>query len=171
MSDKAKSVYSFGKGRSDGNASMRNTLGGKGANLCEMTKLGLPVPPGFVISTGVCVHVYKNRWRYPTGLKSAVAEAMTGIEKIMGKKFGDPQNPLLLSVRSGARTSMPGMMDSILNLGLTEETVKGLAAQSGNSRFAYDSYRRFIQMYADVVMGVSDPDRDPFESLLDAKKA
>jgi pyruvate, orthophosphate dikinase len=147
-----KMVYFFGGGKGEGNAKMKNLLGGKGANLAEMAKLGVPVPPGFTITTEVCTHFYKNKKTYPKGLKDKVAEAMRRIEKIMGKKFGDPQDPLLMSVRSGARKSMPGMMETVLNVGLTSQTIPGLIAKSGNERFVYDAYRRLIMMYSDVVM-------------------
>ena len=158
------SVYYFGDGHADGNQAMKDLLGGKGANLAEMTNLGLAVPPGFTITTEVCTHFYKNANTYPEGLEGQVAQALSRIEKSIGAKFGDAVNPLLVSVRSGARASMPGMMDTILNLGLNDETVMGLAKQSKDERFAFDAYRRFLQMYADVVMGIS-PHR--FESLLD----
>ena len=159
-----KWVYTFGDGVAEGDASMKNLLGGKGANLAEMSRVGVPVPPGFTITTEVCTYYYENNHSYPAELKDQVMAALAGIEAKMGKKFGDPANPLLFSVRSGARVSMPGMMDTVLNLGLNDETVKGLAAISGNEKFAYDSYRRFIQMYGDVVMGV---DSDKFEHVLD----
>ncbi len=145
-------VYFFGGGKGEGNAKMKNLLGGKGANLAEMAKLGVPVPPGFTITTEVCTHFYQNKKTYPKGLKDKVAEAMRRIEKIMGKKFGDPADPLLMSVRSGARKSMPGMMETVLNVGLTSQTIPGLIAKSGNERFVYDAYRRLIMMYSDVVM-------------------
>ncbi len=151
-----KYVYSFGGGKADGNESMKNLLGGKGANLAEMAghkNLKLPVPPGFTITTEVCTHYYKNKKTYPKELKNDVAKAMEKVEKLMGRKFGDPSNPLLVSVRSGARKSMPGMMETILNVGLTSKTIPGLIKQSGgNSRFVYDAYRRLIMMYSDVVM-------------------
>jgi pyruvate,orthophosphate dikinase len=147
-----KMVYFFGGGKGEGNAKMKNLLGGKGANLAEMAKLGVPVPPGFTITTEVCTHFYQNKKTYPKGLKDKVAEAMRRIEKIMGKKFGDPKDPLLMSVRSGARSSMPGMMETVLNVGLTSQTIPGLIAKSGNERFVYDAYRRLIMMYSDVVM-------------------
>lgn len=147
-----KFVYFFSAGKSEGNAGMKNILGGKGANLAEMTSLGLPVPPGFTISTEMCQVFYDNGEKLPEQLKSKVLEAMGEVEKLLGKKFGDPANPLLFSVRSGARASMPGMMDTILNLGLNDQTVEGLAKQSNNPRFAYDSYRRFLTMYSNVVM-------------------
>jgi pyruvate,orthophosphate dikinase len=150
----AKWVYSFGDGRADGRADMRNLLGGKGANLAEMSNLGLPVPPGFTITTELCTYYYANDKSYPDDLIPAVDKALAEIEKRVGAKFGDPDNPLLVSVRSGSRASMPGMMDTVLNLGLNDVTVEGLAARSGDARFAYDSYRRFIQMFGDVVLGV-----------------
>ncbi|MDP3730873.1 MAG: pyruvate, phosphate dikinase [Candidatus Omnitrophota bacterium] len=150
-----KYVYSFGGGKADGNESMKNLLGGKGANLAEMAghpSLRLPVPPGFTITTDVCVYYYKNGKSYPKELKGQVAAALLKIEKLMGKKFGDSKNPLLVSVRSGARKSMPGMMETVLNVGLTEKTIAGFAALTGNERFVYDAYRRLIMMYSDVVM-------------------
>ncbi|MCB0417591.1 MAG: pyruvate, phosphate dikinase [Bdellovibrionaceae bacterium] len=147
-------VYYFGDGSADGKADMRNLLGGKGANLAEMTRLGLPVPPGFTVTTEICTYFYQNDKQYPEALKSDVAAALKKMEKSVGAEFGSSENPLLVSVRSGARVSMPGMMDTILNLGLNDATVKGLAAQSGDERFAFDAYRRFIQMYADVVLEV-----------------
>ena len=159
-----KWVYTFGDGAAEGNADMRNLLGGKGANLAEMSRVGVPVPPGFTITTEVCTYYYENNHTYPADLKDQVLAALAGIEAKMGKKFGDPKNPLLFSVRSGARVSMPGMMDTVLNLGLNDETVVGLAEKSGNEKFAYDSYRRFIQMYGDVVMGVHS---SKFEAVLD----
>jgi len=168
----AKYVYSFGK-KTDGNAKMRNLLGGKGANLAEMARIGLPVPGGFTITTDVCVEYYKNGRKYPAALKGQIEKAIKTCEKESGKKFGDKKNPLLFSVRSGARESMPGMMDTILNLGLNDQTVEALKAKSGNGRFAYDCYRRFVQMYGDVVMGVqsrSENEHDPFEHTLDQVK-
>jgi pyruvate,orthophosphate dikinase len=164
---KNKFVYSFGDGNSDGDATMKNLLGGKGANLAEMSKMGLPVPLGFTITTEVCEIYYKNNKNFPEQLKSQVIEAIAKIEKNLSAKFGDEKNPLLFSVRSGARASMPGMMDTVLNLGLNDKTVLGLAKNSQNKRFAYDSYRRFIQMYSDVVLGV---DHYNFEVILDDKK-
>lgn len=160
-------VYTFGDGKAEGGAEMRNLLGGKGANLAEMSAQGLPVPPGFTISTEVCTAYYDNHRSYPEELADQVAKAINYIESVIGATFGNTENPLLVSVRSGARASMPGMMDTVLNLGLNDSTVKGLAEKSGNERFAYDSYRRFIQMYSDVVMGV---DHYHFEELLDLKK-
>ena len=156
MGSKAKKyVYSFGGGKADGNESMKNLLGGKGANLAEMAghpKLRLPVPPGFTITTEVCTYYYKMGKNYPRELKSEVANAMAKVEKIMGKRFGDPVDPLLVSVRSGARKSMPGMMETVLNVGLTEKTIAGMIKYTGNERFVYDAYRRLIMMYSDVVM-------------------
>ncbi|HEX8960066.1 MAG TPA: PEP/pyruvate-binding domain-containing protein, partial [Geobacteraceae bacterium] len=163
----AKYVYFFGDGKAEGNAEMKNLLGGKGANLAEMTSIGLPVPAGFTITTEVCTEFYKNNRNYPEGLKAEVAANMKKVEELMGKTFGDPKNPLLVSVRSGARASMPGMMDTILNLGLNDTTVQGIIAQSGDERFAYDAYRRFVQMYSDVVMGM---DKDILEHILEKKK-
>ena len=160
-------VYSFGNGTADGNAGMKNLLGGKGANLAEMSALALPVPPGFTLTTEVCTHYTDNDNTYPDALKDQVAAAMAGIETAMGLKFGDPENVLLVSVRSGARASMPGMMDTVLNLGLNDETVEGLARVSGDERFAFDSYRRFIQMYGNVVLGV---DHHNFEDILEDHK-
>jgi len=147
-----KWVYFFGGGKADGNAKMKELLGGKGANLAEMAKLGVPVPPGFTLTTEVCTYYYQNKRKYPKGLKEKVEESLKKVEKLMGKKFGDAQNPLLLSVRSGARRSMPGMMETVLNIGLTEKTIPGLIEQSGDKRFVYDAYRRLIMMYSDVVM-------------------
>ena len=167
-----KYVYDFGQ-KTDGGASQRSLLGGKGANLAEMACIGLPVPPGFTITTEVCTHFYANDQSYPEVLEEQVRKSVALTEKQLGKKLGDLKNPLLLSVRSGARDSMPGMMDTILNLGLNDETVEALATSSGNSRFAWDCYRRFIQMYGDVVMGVQKLDgeeHDPFESVIDALK-
>jgi pyruvate,orthophosphate dikinase len=147
-----KQLFFFAKGKAEGNAEMKNLLGGKGANLAEMAKLGVPVPPGFTITTEVCTHYYENRRTYPKGLKETVHKALGDVEKIMGKKFGDLENPLLVSVRSGARRSMPGMMETVLNIGLTEKTIPGLIKLSGDPRFVYDAYRRLIMMYSDVVM-------------------
>ncbi len=151
---KSKWVYGFGGGKADGGADKKNLLGGKGANLAEMSRLGLPVPPGFTVTTELCTYFYGNHRQYPSDLAKQVKSAMTAVEKEVGAKFGDPKNPLLVSVRSGARASMPGMMDTVLNLGLNDATVAGLADRTGDPRFAYDSYRRFIQMYGDVVLGV-----------------
>jgi len=165
-------VYNFGK-QTDGNATMRELLGGKGANLAEMAAIGLPVPPGFTVSTDVCTYFYAHGRSYPRTLNADVKKAVGLIEEQLGKTFGGKQNPLLVSVRSGARDSMPGMMDTILNLGLNDVTVEGLATISGNPRFAWDCYRRFIQMYGDVVMGVQAADEeshDPFHQAMDAIK-
>ena len=167
-------IYFFGGGTAEGRASMREILGGKGAGLAEMASLKLPVPPGFTISTQVCNYFYDHKHKYPKGLEAGVAKSIARIEKVMGRKFGDPKNPLLVSVRSGARVSMPGMMDTVLNLGLNDQTVLGLEAVSGNPRFAWDSYRRFCQMYGDVVLKLkpeSKHEHDPFEELIDRKKA
>ncbi len=158
-----KYVYRFGGGAAEGRAEMKALLGGKGANLAEMANLGLPVPPGFTISTEVCTAYYANDRAYPDGLDAQLAEALAAVEKIAGGRFGEAENPLLVSVRSGARASMPGMMDTVLNLGLNDVTVEGLAARSGDRRFAYDSYRRFISMYSHVVLGV---EHDEFEDIL-----
>ena len=147
-----KYVYSFGDGHADGRSDMKNLLGGKGANLAEMSNLGLPVPPGFTITTEVCTYYYQNDKQYPAELEHLVDEAINGVERIIGKKFGDPDNPLLFSVRSGARISMPGMMETVLNVGLTSETIPGIIKMTNNERFVYDSYRRLISMYSDVVM-------------------
>src|SRR5919206_4743667 len=160
-----KYVYYFGEGHAEGNAKMKDVLGGKGAGLAEMTNIGVPVPPGFTISTAVCTYFYDHDKTYPPELKAAVAENLARVEKAVGRKFGDAKSPLLVSVRSGARASMPGMMDTILNLGLNDETVKGLARH--DERFALDSYRRFIQMYSDVVLGI---DREKFEHELFAMR-
>ncbi len=162
-----KWVYDFGGGASDGDASMKNLLGGKGANLAEMSKLGLPVPPGFTITTEVCTVFYKNKRQYPADLEVQVNDALRALEGRTDKKFGDVRNPLLVSVRSGSRASMPGMMDTVLNLGLNDQTAEGLARLSGDRRFAYDSYRRFIQMYSNVVLNIG---HDTFEHILDDYK-
>lgn len=162
-----KWVYSFGAEKNEGDATMRNLLGGKGSNLAEMATLGLPVPPGFTITTEVCTAYYDNDHAYPDELKAQVEDALALVENEMGMKFGDANNPLLVSVRSGARVSMPGMMDTVLNLGLNDETVEGLAKASGDERFAWDSYRRFIQMYGDVVLGV---DHHDFEDVIERYK-
>jgi len=162
-----KFVYFFGNGQAEGRAEMKNLLGGKGANLAEMSSIGLPVPPGFTITTEVCTEFYKNDRQYPASLTAEVAANLKRVEELMGKKFGDPQNPLLVSVRSGARASMPGMMDTVLNLGLNDTTVQGIISQSGDERFAYDAYRRFVQMYSDVVMGL---EKNVLEHLLEQKK-
>jgi pyruvate,orthophosphate dikinase len=162
-----KFVYSFGNGQAEGRADMKNLLGGKGANLAEMSSIGLPVPPGFTLTTEVCTEFYKNNSNYPDSLAAEVADHLSRVEAIMGRKFGDAANPLLVSVRSGARASMPGMMDTVLNLGLNDTTLQGIIAQSGDERFAYDAYRRFVQMYSDVVMGM---DKQILEHLLEQKK-
>ena len=163
----SKWVYAFGGGSADGRAEMKELLGGKGANLAEMSSLGLPVPPGFTITTEVCSHYTESGKTYPDELDAQVTAAMTAVEGLVGAQFGSRENPLLVSVRSGARASMPGMMDTVLNLGLNDETVAGLAARSGDERFAYDSYRRFIQMFGDVVLGV---DHHHFEEILELHK-
>ncbi len=168
-----KYVYFFGGKKADGKAEMKSLLGGKGANLAEMVNIKLPVPAGFTITTEVCTYYYANKNKYPKELKAQVLSALSKVEKEMGAKFGNSENPLLLSVRSGARASMPGMMDTILNLGLNDESVQGLIRKTNNPRFAYDSYRRFVQMYGDVVLGlkpVDKHDEDPFEVILDKKK-
>src|SRR5207249_5400266 len=162
-----KWVYRFGDGTAEGRADMRNLLGGKGAGLAEMANLGLPVPPGFTITTAVCSHYYENGKTYPKNLEDQVAAALAQVGRITGKTFGDSGNPLLVSVRSGARASMPSMMDTVLNLGLNDATVETLAKKSGDRRFAYDSYRRFITMYSDVVLGVG---HDHFEEILEGHK-
>src|SRR5665647_1367521 len=164
----SKWVYRF----NEGDKSMKNLLGGKGANLAEMTSIGLPVPPGFTITTEVCNH-YSANTSYPEGVEDQVAGALAALEADTGRKFGDAADPLLLSVRSGARASMPGMMDTILNLGLNDDTVQGVIASTGNARFAYDCYRRFVSMYGDVVLGCkpeSDDEGDVFEERLEAMK-
>ena len=166
MTTGKKSIYFFARGQTEGRADMKNLLGGKGANLAEMTSLGIPVPPGFTITTEVCTQFYANGRRWPEGLDEEVRAAMRRLEEITGRKFGDPEKPLLVSVRSGARVSMPGMMDTILNLGLNDQTVEGLA-RLADARFAYDSYRRFVQMYGNVVMGVPS---EEYEKLIDEVK-
>ena len=169
-----KRVYTFGNGKAEGKADMRNLLGGKGANLAEMNLIGVPVPPGFTITTDVCNEYFeKGKEKVVELLKGEVEASVQHIENLMHSKFGDVENPLLVSVRSGARASMPGMMDTILNLGLNDEVVEGLARKTGNERFAYDSYRRFVQMYGDVVLGmkpVNKEDIDPFEEIIIAVK-
>ncbi|MBG51598.1 MAG: pyruvate, phosphate dikinase [Rhodobiaceae bacterium] len=167
MTGSTKWVYGFGGGTAEGDASLRDLLGGKGANLAEMANLGLPVPPGFTISTDVCTSFYANERQYPADLEAQVTAALCAVEKTVGAAFGDAANPLLVSVRSGGRASMPGMMDTVLNLGLNDETVEGLAIKANDARFAYDSYRRFIQMYSDVVLGV---DHHNFEEILEIYK-
>ncbi|HVU34955.1 MAG TPA: PEP/pyruvate-binding domain-containing protein [Opitutaceae bacterium] len=163
-----KYVYLFGK-KTDGDGSMKPLLGGKGANLAEMCRIGLPVPPGFTITTEVCTYYYANKRSYPAALRSQMEAGIASIEQQTGMKFGDLQNPLLVSVRSGARDSMPGMMDTILNLGLNDQTVEALSKKTNNPRFAWDCYRRFVQMYGDVVLGVQkrpDEDHEPFETVI-----
>src|SRR5574344_1888076 len=163
-----KRVYLFGNGKAEGNAQMREQLGGKGANLAEMNLIGVPVPPGFTITTDCCNEYYEvGQERIMELLNADVTTAVKHIETLMNSKFGDTQNPLLVSVRSGARASMPGMMDTILNLGLTDAAVAGFAEKTGNRRFAYDSYRRFIQMFSDVVMEIP---KSKFERVLDEMK-
>ncbi|HMK80683.1 MAG TPA: PEP/pyruvate-binding domain-containing protein, partial [Xanthobacteraceae bacterium] len=164
---KGKWVYAFGGGKAEGRAEMKNLLGGKGAGLAEMANLGLPVPPGFTITTEVCTHFYANSKTYPSDLEPQVNAALERLGKVVGKRFGDAQNPLLVSVRSGARASMPGMMDTVLNLGLNDATVEALAQHSGDRRFAYDSYRRFITMYSNVVLSI---EHHLFEEILDEYK-
>src|SRR5271155_6086238 len=169
-----KYVYTWGNKKADGDGKMKALLGGKGANLAEMTRIGLPVPPGFTITTEVCTWFNAHGKTLPKELEGQVDEAIKRIEKSLGKGFGSLANPLLFAVRSGARDSMPGMMDTILNLGLNDETVHGLISASGNERFAYDCYRRFIQMYGDVVMGVqkrADEHHEPFEVVIEALKS
>src|SRR6478735_737019 len=167
---KVKYVYSWGAGKADGNGGMKALLGGKGANLAEMTRIGLPVPPGFTISTEVCTYFYEHKRTYPVSLQAEMEAGVKNMEKIMGCKFGDAKGmPLLVAVRSGARDSMPGMMDTILNLGLNDQTVIALVDATKNERFAWDCYRRFIQMYGDVVMGVQktpNEDHEPFEVVI-----
>ena len=162
-----KWVYSFGDGKAEGEAGAKNLLGGKGANLAEMSALGLPVPPGFTITTQVCTHYYANGSSYPAELTAEVDAALAEVGRIAGRRFGDPVNLLLVSVRSGARASMPGMMDTVLNLGLNDATVASLAQDSGDARFAWDAYRRFIQMYSNVVL---DLDHEAFEEILEEEK-
>jgi pyruvate,orthophosphate dikinase len=172
-SKKPKYVYYFGDRKADGDGKMKPLLGGKGANLAEMTRIGLPVPPGFTITTEVCTYFYDNKKTYPPELKEQVAAALAKVEKSAGKRLGDRDNPLLVSVRSGARDSMPGMMDTILNLGMNDEVVEIVAEKSGNPRFAWDSYRRFLQMYGDVVMGVQKregEEHEPFETVIEEVK-
>ncbi len=164
----SKWVYRFGEGDAEGNATMRALLGGKGANLAEMARIGLPVPPGFTLTTEVCTWFYRHDGKYPKGLRDEVDKALRWLEGALGRRFGDPERPLLVSVRSGARASMPGMMDTVLNLGLNDRTVEGLARRTANPRFAWDSYRRFIQMYGDVVMGL---DHHLFEEAIEERKA
>ena len=162
-----KYVYFFGNGRAEGTRDQRSLLGGKGANLAEMTNLGIPVPPGFTISTVACKEFYALNEKWPDGLEQEIQANLKRLEETTGKKFGSKDSPLLVSVRSGASVSLPGMMDTILNLGLSEEVVKGLAKKSGNERFAYDAYRRFIQMFGNVVLGM---EHHGFEHILSDKK-
>ena len=149
-----KYVYTWGDGKAEGDATMKPLLGGKGANLAEMSRIGLPVPAGFTITTEVCTYFYDNKKSYPPELKAQVLAAIANTEAVMGSKFGDPANPMLLSCRSGSRESMPGMMDTVLNIGINEKVVQALIKQSGNEHFAWDSYSRLIQMYGDVVLGL-----------------
>jgi pyruvate,orthophosphate dikinase len=168
-----KYVFLFGKSQTDGNGGMKPLLGGKGAGLAEMCRIGLPVPPGFTITTEVCTYYYEHKRTYPPALRKQMQDGLASIEKQTGKKFGDAKDPLLVSVRSGARDSMPGMMDTILNLGLNDQTVEALAKKTGNPRFAWDCYRRFVQMYGDVVLGVQkrpDEDHEPFETVIEKLK-
>src|SRR3954447_5155073 len=169
----SKYVYFFGGKSADGNGKMKDLLGGKGANLAEMCLIGLPVPAGFTITTEVCTYYYANNRQYPPELKAQVEEALRKTEQTMGAKFGDPKKPLLVSCRSGARVSMPGMMDTVLNIGLNEATLRGLIESTGNERFAWDSYRRFVQMFGDVVLGLkpqSKREEDPFEVIMEKLK-
>src|SRR5207248_3322505 len=169
----AKYVYFFGSGKAEGRADMKDLLGGKGANLAEMTNIGLPVPAGFTITTEVCTYYYDHNKTYPPELKKEVDDAMRRTEEAMGARFGDSKNPLLVSCRSGARVSMPGMMDTVLNIGLNEATLRGLIDKTGNERFAWDSYRRFVQMYGDVVLDLKPQHKgeiDPFEHIMDELK-
>jgi pyruvate,orthophosphate dikinase len=173
MPNKKKCIYFFGNGKAEGHARMRELLGGKGAGLHEMTRIGIPVPPGFTITTDVCTYYYDHNHRYPRELQFQVEAALSRMEKIVGRRFGDSANPLLISVRSGARESMPGMMDTVLNLGLNDQTVQGLVRRTNNPRFAFDSYRRFIQMYADVVLGIKQNGKDgvdPLQALFEQTK-
>src|SRR6266536_2776493 len=166
-------VYYFSDGHADGRGNMKPLLGGKGANLHEMTRIGLPVPPGFTITTEVCSYFYDHKRTYPSQLKGQVAVALARVEKSVGKRLGDKERPLLVSVRSGARDSMPGMMDTILNLGMNDEVVEIVARKTNNARFAWDSYRRFLQMYGAVVMGVqkrAGEDHEPLERVIEHLK-
>src|SRR5450432_3468992 len=164
---KNKDVYSFGAGTADGDGKMKETLGGKGAGLAEMSRAGLPVPPGFTVATDVCNIYFDNNKQVPQTIQDEIDKAIVKLEKQMGQKLGDAANPLLLSVRSGAKFSMPGMMNTILNLGLNDATTAGLAAKSGNERFAYDCYRRFIQMFGEVAL---DVDMAKFDHIFDSRK-
>src|SRR3984893_846556 len=163
-----KHVYAFGGGKADGDGKMKDVLGGKGAGLAEMSRAGVPVPPGFTISTEVCNIYFQNNNKLPKEIEEEIAQSLAQLEQQTGKRLGDPSNPLLLSVRSGAKFSMPGMMNTILNLGLNDQTVDGVAAKSGNERFAYDCYRRFIQMFGEVALGV---EMEKFDHIFDARKA
>ena len=163
-----KYVYFFGNGKAEGDKNMKFILGGKGANLAEMTNLGIPVPGGFTISTEVCQYYYNNGKKYPTELKAQMDQSLKKLENLTGKKFGDAKNPLLVSVRSGAAASMPGMMDTILNLGLNEKVVAGMVEKTGNARFVWDSYRRFMQMYCNVVENL---EHEKFEHVINQIKA
>ena len=169
-----KRVYTFGNGKAEGRADMKNLLGGKGANLAEMNLIGVPVPPGFTITTEVCTtYTQQGKEAVVKEIKGDVEKAIAHIESLTGTKFGDASNPLLVSVRSGARVSMPGMMDTVLNLGMNDDAVEAIAKKSGNARFAWDSYRRFVQMYGDVVLGMkpkTKEDIDPFEEVMDKVK-
>ena len=167
MSDSHKYVYSFGGGKAEGKADMKSLLGGKGANLAEMSVIGIPVPPGFTITTEVCVEYYENGKKLPEAVRPQVEAAIAQVEREMGARLGDPANPLLVSVRSGAALSMPGMMNTILNLGLSDAATEGLAQRTGNVRFAYDGYRRLIDMFGSVVMGV---EHELFEHELEGMK-
>src|SRR3954454_1653361 len=162
-----KFVYAFGGGTADGDGKMKDTLGGKGAGLAEMSRAGVPVPPGFTISTQVCNIYFENKFKVPQDINDQMSQALNLLEERMGQKLGDTENPLLVSVRSGAKFSMPGMMDTILNLGLNDETVKAVVAKTGNPRFAYDCYRRFLQMYGAVVLEVPKHD---FDEVFDGQK-
>jgi len=162
-----KHVFSFGAGHADGDGSMKDVLGGKGAGLAEMSRAGVPVPPGFTISTEVCNLYFQNNQHVPAEIDREILEALEKLEAQIGKKLGDPSNPLLVSVRSGAKFSMPGMMNTILNLGLNDQTVEGLVKRSNNPRFAYDSYRRFIQMFGEVALNI---DMEKFDHIFDERK-
>src|SRR5215208_4773617 len=164
----SKYVYMFGGGAADGDGTMKDTLGGKGSGLAEMSRAGVPVPPGFTIITDVCNIFFDNEKKVPAEVDNEIWRSLEKLEKLAGKKFGDPSDPLLLSVRSGAKFSMPGMMNTILNLGLNDETTQGLLSKTGNARFAYDCYRRFIQMFGEVAMGV---EMEHFDHAFDASKA
>src|SRR6516162_6172893 len=169
----SKYVYFFGAGKAEGRADMKDLLGGKGANLAEMTNIGLPVPAGFTLTTEVCTYYYAHDRKYPPELRAEVEAALRKTEEVMGARFGDAKNPLLVSCRSGARVSMPGMMDTVLNIGLNEATLRGLIDKTGNERFGWDSYRRFVQMYGDVVLGLKPQTKneiDPFEHILEELK-